>query len=376
MTASRRTALVGLAALGLWAATASRAQAQRLEGGTVSTLGYSSGSPIDRRPIVPATTYSSSPYYSGAFGSLADPIFMTTINYPGQYGAYNLGLPLDMLNREPFSYPAVNPRSIIPAISTTVAPLRSPTTPAGGPTLTTAPPSVTPAVPSYNQQIANTYPAQISAAVPSTGAAPAVPGDLTPAAEIPTTNAMLTTPGTIGPRDDVAKVVVRVPEDARLEFEGVPIAQAGRVREMSTPPLARGQFYHYLVKATWREGEQDVTHERRVRVYPGSVSDVDFLTPAQGERTLRSSPQLPPPGDARAPAAPSALDNPPPPPSPVTPATVPATRTVPAPVAPAPPTTGAPLPPRPASPPADPPTVQPSVPVTPPLQPTLPPRAG
>jgi hypothetical protein len=43
------------------------------------------------------------------------------------------------------------------------------------------------------------------------------------------------------PEEEPARVVVRVPEDARLEFEGVVVPETGRVRKFVTPALVPGK---------------------------------------------------------------------------------------------------------------------------------------
>jgi uncharacterized protein (TIGR03000 family) len=232
--------------------------------------GWTTGSPLDRRPVIPVSAYSSSAYYPGSYGSLAPPIFMTTINYPGIYGAYSFGVAPLMLNREPWFYPVYDDRETIPSVSITTAPLRRPDTPAGAPTMAAGPPSVTPALPGY--AALRTYPDQ----VPAAAAAPL-------------------------PAETAARVVVRVPEDARLEFQGVAVPQAGRVRKFSSPPLVPGERYRYDVVATWEEAGRTVVRARRIYVYAGEKADIDFLSPQaeNGERELQTRPLLPAPSPGK-----------------------------------------------------------------------------
>jgi uncharacterized protein (TIGR03000 family) len=148
-------------------------------------------------------------------------------------------------------------------VTTTIAPVRTLTTPAGAATLTTAPPSVTPAVPG-SRALATTYP-------PGT---PEVAGEVTSSG-------------------GSARVIVRVPENARLEFEGVAVAETGRVRKFTTPPMTPGQVYHYDIRATWDDNGQQVVRDRRVRIAAGDRVDVDFLTPTtEEERALHVKPTL------------------------------------------------------------------------------------
>jgi uncharacterized protein (TIGR03000 family) len=180
-------------------------------------------------------------------------------------------------------------------------------------------------------------------------------------------------------------VVIRVPEEARLEFEGVAMPETGRIRKFVSPPLVPGQRYHYDIRATWEEDGRTVKRERRVTVYAGEKAEIDFLEPTEEnrERQLHTQPIRPAPRKT-APKMP--YPEPPKgfrgeyPEAPV--GTTPA----------APPRPAAPGPPRgktPAVPPEEyleePPGMTPDVPpetkpgkppVVPPLRPTLPPNRG
>jgi uncharacterized protein (TIGR03000 family) len=236
----------------LSAATTCRAQA---------LSGWTSGSPLDRRPLVPVSAFSSSPYVPGIYGSLAPPIFMTTIHYPGQYGAYSYANGAIVYPREPRFYPSLESTSIIPAVTTTVEPFRRLDTPAGAATLYANPPVDVPTSPGSTT---------LTTVVPRE---PALPVD-----EV---------------AENTARVVVRLPEEAQLEFQGIPIPGSGRVRKYTTPPLPQRKDYHYDVRAIWRENGRDVVQERRVTVYPGARVDIDFIAPppeTSRERELRTEP--------------------------------------------------------------------------------------
>jgi uncharacterized protein (TIGR03000 family) len=235
----------------------------RAQGGLSGALvGYTSGSPLDRRPLVTAREYAASEYVPGRYGSLAPPIFMTVLNTPGIYGAYSYGVAPLTFNREPLFYPAYEDRQVIPAITVTVAPLRDQTMANGAPTFLVGTRGTTPDVP--GSRALSTIPGQVPAAA-------------------------VTYPA---PGEDVARVVVRVPENAELEFGGVAVGQTGRVRKFTTPPLTPGQEYRYDVRATWTESGRQVVKERQVFVYAGEKADVDFLGPdaanEQREREMRS----------------------------------------------------------------------------------------
>jgi uncharacterized protein (TIGR03000 family) len=234
----------------------------RAQGGLSGALvGYTSGSPLDGRPLVTAGQYAASEYVPGSYGSLAPPIFMTTINTPGIYGAYSFGVAPLLFNREPLFYPAYDARQVIPAITVTVAPLRDRAMANGAPTFLVGTPSTTPDVP--GERALSTIPGQVPAAAAATA-----------------------------PAENVARVVVRVPEDAQLEFGGVAVGQTGRVRKFTSPPLTPGRRYRYEVRATWTEGGRTVVKDRQIFVYAGEKTDVDFLGPdavnEQKEREIRS----------------------------------------------------------------------------------------
>jgi uncharacterized protein (TIGR03000 family) len=224
--------------------------------------GYTTGSPLDIRPLVPVTAYSSSTWVSGIYGSIAPPIFFTSRHFPGIYGAYDIGVAPLMMNREPTSYPTIDPREVIPAATTTVPALRTASTPAGAATMTTAPPWVTPAVPG-SAALRTTY-------APQT---PAVP-------------AAFESDGLS------ARLVVRMPEDARLVIDDTDVAGTGEVRKFTTPPLVPGKMYHYDVRATWIDGGRQVVRERHIQFQGGDRVDIDFLAAAapETERALKVRP--------------------------------------------------------------------------------------
>lgn len=74
-----------------------------------------------------------------------------------------------------------------------------------------------------------------------------------------------------------ARIIVRLPADAKLWIDDYQSTQTGPVRELQTPAtLQPGQIYHYTLKATWTANGQPVTQERVVDVQAGIVTDVDF----------------------------------------------------------------------------------------------------
>jgi uncharacterized protein (TIGR03000 family) len=249
MSLQRFSSGAALAVLGLLVGFAAESRAQQTLG---ALSGYTQGSQIDRRPIVPVTAYSASTYVPGSFrtyGSLAEPIFMTTINTPGIYGAYSYGVAPLTLNREPTFYPVYEPRLDIPAVTTTIAPVR-PTS-----TIVTAA--------TVNRE-------------PLPGAFGAVARATVPA-------------------NSTAEVVVRLPADATLYFEGVPMDLTGPERHFVSPPLIPGRNYQYDVRAVWNDDQgQEVVQDRKVPVRAGGRVSVDFRTPAANP-TLRTRPLPVPP---------------------------------------------------------------------------------
>jgi uncharacterized protein (TIGR03000 family) len=227
-----------LAALGLSAAAAPpvRAQTGYVSGGALS--GYTSGSQIDRRPVVPVTAYPATTLYlPGYRGTLWSPIFMTSINYPGVYGSYALsGVANNSLYfREPMVYPRDN-SVVVSAVSTTVVP------------------------PAYT--------------------APLMPAGMRTTA--------------LSAAADVATIRVGVPPQARVYFEGELTSATGPERLFESPPLERGRNYRYDIRAVWSDNQgHEVVQERTVLVRAGDQLTIDFLSPAPGP-TLRTG-QLPAP---------------------------------------------------------------------------------
>lgn len=205
---------------------------------------YTSGSRLYRRPLVPTTAISPSPYVGLEDASLAPPIFMTSLHYPGIYGAYQFGIAgQGTFNREPMFYPAHNPRDDIPALTTTIAPIRKETF------------------------------------------------------AVRETVAPIDRPAT-APEMRTAILHVHVPPDAELFFEGKPTALAGSDRDFESPPLAEGQKYRYDVLARWRQNGRPIVETRQVYVNAGDRLYIDFLKPApKSEATLKTG-RLPAPEPA------------------------------------------------------------------------------
>ena len=79
---------------------------------------------------------------------------------------------------------------------------------------------------------------------------------------------------------DSARILVTVPANAELWFDGVLTAQTGPVREFQTPPLDPASPYTtYQVRARWLQNSQVMDQTQSVRVQPGRESFVDFTNP-------------------------------------------------------------------------------------------------
>ncbi len=232
-----RIFFAALTALGLSAAAAGPSQAQTSYAGGGALSGYTSGSQIDRRPLVPVSAYPATTLYlPGYRGSMWSPIFMTSLNYPGVYGSYAMGVANNSLYyREPMVYPRDN-SAVVSAVSTTI-----------------------------------------------------IPPYANPAMGLRTTTLATPASGT-------ASVRVLLPADARLYFEGVPTAVVGPDRLFESPALALGRNYRYDIRAVWGENGREVVKTRSVVVHAGDRVRVDFTTPADLEEapTLKTRPITPP----------------------------------------------------------------------------------
>jgi uncharacterized protein (TIGR03000 family) len=79
--------------------------------------------------------------------------------------------------------------------------------------------------------------------------------------------------------DRPAQVDVRVPPGAELWFDGQRTSQASTDRTFHTPPLERGQGYHYEVRARWTEDGKTVEQTQRVPVTAGARVNIVFPRP-------------------------------------------------------------------------------------------------
>jgi uncharacterized protein (TIGR03000 family) len=75
--------------------------------------------------------------------------------------------------------------------------------------------------------------------------------------------------------DPTAHLIVRVPANAEIWFDGSTTTSKGAVRWFQSPPLTPGRFT-YEVRARWTENGHDVTQTQKVSVSPGAYATVDF----------------------------------------------------------------------------------------------------
>jgi uncharacterized protein (TIGR03000 family) len=71
-------------------------------------------------------------------------------------------------------------------------------------------------------------------------------------------------------------VLVRVPEDARLYFNGTLTQTPGSVRRFNTPPLPVGQDFMYELRAEVTRQGRPISETKRVLVRAGQTTEVDF----------------------------------------------------------------------------------------------------
>jgi uncharacterized protein (TIGR03000 family) len=90
-----------------------------------------------------------------------------------------------------------------------------------------------------------------------------------------------TTDEEVTTRDDAAHLRVRVPADADLWFQGIPMQRSGSVRDFVSPRLNPGKKYTYDIEARWMEGDRAVDVKRTITVRANDWLDVDLMRPAR-----------------------------------------------------------------------------------------------
>src|SRR5262249_7250775 len=76
--------------------------------------------------------------------------------------------------------------------------------------------------------------------------------------------------------DNIGRVHVHVPANARVWIDGEATRQKGADRDFMTPPLSPGQEFTYKIKAQWNQDGQNRERTQTVRVRPNDVAKVDF----------------------------------------------------------------------------------------------------
>lgn len=87
----------------------------------------------------------------------------------------------------------------------------------------------------------------------------------------------------LGPVEpDRARIVVSLPAEARLTFEGTPTRSTEAVRAFASPVLEPGQDYVYTLRAEVVQDGRVVAVTKRVRVQAGQESRLALEFPASG----------------------------------------------------------------------------------------------
>jgi uncharacterized protein (TIGR03000 family) len=99
-----------------------------------------------------------------------------------------------------------------------------------------------------------------------------------------------------------AHIVLRVPSNAQVTFDGQSTTSQGPLRAYVSPPIDPNKDYTYNVKAQWTQDGRQVTQDRQVRVRAGQIARVNFMQQQGGRPTYGAEPgteneQLVPPAD-------------------------------------------------------------------------------
>lgn len=101
-----------------------------------------------------------------------------------------------------------------------------------------------------------------------------------------------------------AQIIVKLPAEAELLFDGAPTAETGSYRRFVTPPLPKGQPLSYTLHVRWRIKGAELTRSQEVVVASGASVTVDFLTTDgwKGRQLSTRGEMLPAPRATPAPA--------------------------------------------------------------------------
>ena len=78
-----------------------------------------------------------------------------------------------------------------------------------------------------------------------------------------------------------ARIIVRVPADAKLTVDGVDCPLTTETRAFDTPNLQPGQQFYYTVQAQVTRDGKSVSEIKRVIFEAGSSVDVEFRLPVE-----------------------------------------------------------------------------------------------
>jgi uncharacterized protein (TIGR03000 family) len=81
------------------------------------------------------------------------------------------------------------------------------------------------------------------------------------------------------PNDNLAHLLVVVPENAELWFNGTKTSQTGTEREFVSPELTPGKKYNYEIKARWNDNGKPVEEVRTARVEANNWQVIDLTKP-------------------------------------------------------------------------------------------------
>ncbi|PYK07898.1 MAG: hypothetical protein DME61_11520 [Verrucomicrobia bacterium] len=76
---------------------------------------------------------------------------------------------------------------------------------------------------------------------------------------------------------DRATIVVTLPEDARLTFDGEATVSIGSSRLFITPPLKRGRDFHYALEARVMRNGKAETSSKQITVRAGEETRIGLL---------------------------------------------------------------------------------------------------
>jgi uncharacterized protein (TIGR03000 family) len=75
-----------------------------------------------------------------------------------------------------------------------------------------------------------------------------------------------------------ALIIVKLPAEAELWFDGFKTSQGGSYRQFLTPPLQSANNFRYLIQARWLIHDAELSRSEEVQVTPGGTVVVNFLT--------------------------------------------------------------------------------------------------